>query len=106
MTTKRITHPDPDRILMAKLSGTAIHLARVGGSIDEAVSELREMAGGRGDLLAQEAGLMCGAWSVRLETGDFLVAAGFLAMAGAEYGEIRRWVEIGRERASRPMHSM
>jgi hypothetical protein len=44
--------PDPDRILCARLSGTAVRLARAGGPIDEAVAKLRALAGGRGDLLA------------------------------------------------------
>jgi hypothetical protein len=53
--------PDPDRILCAELSGSAIRLARAGGPIEEAVAELRALAGGRGDLLAEEAGVMAGA---------------------------------------------
>jgi hypothetical protein len=38
--------PDPDGILCARLSGTAIRLARAGDAIDEAVAELRELAAG------------------------------------------------------------
>jgi hypothetical protein len=56
--------PDPDRILCARLSGTATRLARAGGPIDEAVAELRALAAGRGDLLAEQAGIAVGAWSV------------------------------------------
>jgi len=50
--------PDPDRILCARLSGTAIRLARAGGPIDEAVTALRALAGSRGDLLAEKAAIM------------------------------------------------
>jgi hypothetical protein len=45
------------------------------------VAELRTLAGGRGDLLAEQAGIMAGAWSARADTGDFLLAAGLLVMA-------------------------
>jgi hypothetical protein len=98
--------PDPDRILCARLSGTAIRLARAGGPIDEAVAELRALAGGRGDLLAEEAGLMAGSWSVWIGTGDYLLAAGLLVLAGADHDRIARWVEVGRERATTPRHSI
>jgi hypothetical protein len=98
--------PDPDRILCARLSGTAVRLARAGGPIDEAVAELRALAGGRGDLLSETAGVMVGAWSARVDTGDHLVAAGLLVLAGADHDQIARWVEIGRERVVTPRHSI
>jgi hypothetical protein len=98
--------PDPDRILCARLSGTAVRLARAGGPIDEAVAELRALAGGRGDLLAETAGVMAGWWSVRVEGGDHLLAAGLLVLAGADHDQIARWVEIGRERVVTPRHSI
>lgn len=49
--------PGPDRILVAELTGTARHHARwrelAQDEQDAAVTELRELAGGRADLLAQ-----------------------------------------------------
>jgi hypothetical protein len=96
--------PNPDRILCARLSGTAIRLARAGGPIDEAVAELRVLASGRADLLAETAGVMVGAWSARVDTGDHLLGAGLLVLAGADHDQIARWVEVGRERASTPRH--
>ena len=98
--------PNPDRILCAQLSGTAKRLARAGGPIDEALAELRALAGGRGDLLAEEAGIMAGAWSVRVDTGDYLLAAGLLMLAGADHDLIARWVDVGRERVMTPKHSV
>jgi hypothetical protein len=98
--------PDPDRILCARLSGTAVRLARSGGPIDEAVADLRELAGGRADLLAEEAGLMAGTWSVWIGTGDYLLAAGLLVMAGADHDLIGGWVAVGRERATTPRQSI
>ena len=98
--------PDPDRILYARLSGTAVRLARAGGPIDEAVAELRALANGRGDLLAETAGVMAGAWTVRISTGDDLLAAGLLMLAGADHDLIAGWVEVGRERTLTPKHSI
>lgn len=57
--------PGPDRILVAQLTGTARHHARwrelAQDQQDAAVTELRELAGGRADLLAQVAGIFEGA---------------------------------------------
>jgi hypothetical protein len=98
--------PDPDRILCARLSGTAVRLARARGPIDEAVAELRGLAGGRGDLIAETAGVMAGAWTARIDTGDHLLAAGLLVLAGADHDRIGRWVDVGRERVMTPKHSV
>ena len=98
--------PNLDRILCAQLSGTAKRLAWAGGPIDDGVAELRALAGGRGDLLAEEAGVMAGAWSVRVDTGDYLLAAGLLVLAGADHEQIARWVDVGRERVLTPKHSI
>lgn len=105
MATSR-RKPDPDRILCARLSGTAKRLACACGPIDEAVTELRELAGGRGDLLAEQAGIMAGAWSARVESGDHLLAAALLVLAGADHDLIAHWVAVGRERVMTPKHSV
>jgi hypothetical protein len=49
---------------------------------------------------------MAGAWPVRNETGDYLLAAGLLVLAGADHDKIRHWVEAGRDRASTARHSI
>jgi hypothetical protein len=67
---------------------------------------LRALAGGRGDLLAETAGVMAGAWSARVETGDYLLAAGLLVLAGADHDRIAEWIAVGRERATAPRHSI
>jgi len=95
---------DPDRILAAKLNGRAQRLASAGGSVTDAVADLEAMAHGRRDLLAKEAGLMIGWWSAKAGTGDYLVAAGLLVMAGADLDQLAHWIEIGRQRAMTPMH--
>jgi hypothetical protein len=55
--------PDPDRILCARMSESAVRLAQAVGPIEQAVAELRALAAGRGDLLAEQAGIMVGAGS-------------------------------------------
>ena len=47
------TGPDPDRILVAQITGTARHHARWRQLTGAAVAELRELASGRADLLAE-----------------------------------------------------
>ena len=83
-----------------------MRLARAGGDIDDAVAELRALGNGRSDLLAEQAGVMAGAWTARVETGDYLLAAALLVLAGADHDLIAEWVEVGRERASTPRHSI
>src|SRR5207344_1620523 len=52
---------DPDGITTARLAGIAIRRASKDPlDVDAAVAELREIAGGRGDLLAKRAGLALG----------------------------------------------
>ena len=81
-------------------------MARAAGPIEQAVAELRSLAASRGDLFAEQAGIMAGAWSECVDTGDHLLAAGLLVLAGADHHLIARWVEIGRERVLTPKHSV
>jgi hypothetical protein len=107
MGTTARRKPDPDRLLCAWLSGAAMRLARAGGSITDAVAELRQLADGRDDLLAQEAGVLIGAWSAHpdTDTGHRVLAASLLVVAGADLDALDRWVDEGRRRAEAPMHS-
>jgi hypothetical protein len=79
-----------------------VQLAQAGGPIEQAVAELRALAAGRGDLLAEQAGIMVGAWSARVDTRDHLLAAALLMLAGADHDAIARRVDVGRERAMTP----
>jgi hypothetical protein len=78
-----------------------VRLALEGGRIDEAVEALREMAGGRQDLIAEAAGILGGAWTVRAATeqGWAPIGAGLLILAGPDRDQLQRWVDTGRERA-------
>jgi hypothetical protein len=54
--------PDPDGITTAQLAGTVgRHASRHPLDVDAALAELQEIAGGRADLLAEQAGITLGA---------------------------------------------
>jgi hypothetical protein len=93
------------------LHGTAMKLTTEMGSMADAVAELRALADGRNDLLAETAGLTAGSWAAQPagRTGLDLMAAALLIWAGnpLDYDELARWVAVGMERgaaAARPIH--
>jgi hypothetical protein len=90
-----------DQLLEGALHTEAVRLALEGGRIDEAVETLRELAGGRADLIAEAAGILGGAWTVRaeIEEGWAPIAAGLLILAGPDCDQLQHWVDTGRERA-------
>lgn len=95
--------------MIAALHGTAWRRASERGPIDEAVAELRGIARGRADLLAEAAGITAGAWTMRSATsvGTELLTAGLLLYAGADLSQLPKWVELGRQRAGEslgPVH--
>lgn len=91
-----------DGLLYSKLHGQAWRRASARGSIGDAVDELRELAAGRTDVLAEAAGISAGSWSVKAGScvGTELFTAGLLIYAGADLRVIQRWVDVGRHRAS------
>jgi hypothetical protein len=95
--------PGPDRILVAQLTGTARHHARwrelAQDEQDAAVTELRELAGGRGDLLAEVAGIFEGASEGELDEPLARQAAHLCRLAGADETLIPPWIAEGRHRA-------
>jgi hypothetical protein len=98
-----------DRLLYSALHGTAIRYAAERRSIDESIEELRQVAGGRDDVMAEAAGITAGYWYAWPSThvGHELVAAGLLIMAGGHDGkpldfeELERWTRLGFERGTR-----
>ena len=103
--------PDADRLLMARISGIALRHARWREPTEDqtavAVAELREIAGDRPDLLAEEAGILLG-FHDGLDEPRAKAAASFCSAAGADKSLIPRWIEAGRERAEqagRPLFS-
>jgi hypothetical protein len=104
--------PQADRILVAQLTGEARHRARwrelTGDEEAAAVAELRELAAGRTDLLAEVAGLLEGASAGEPDESVARQAAGLCRKAGADSEAIPAWIEEGRRRranASRPPFS-
>lgn len=100
-----------DNLLISALHGTAMRRATEQSSIAEAVAELRELAGGRNDLLEETAGVAAGFWaaSPQTHTGLELMAASLLISAGSglNYDSLARWVEEGMKRgrqSHRPIH--
>ena len=103
--------PQADRILGARLMGTAKRLGRRELPAEEyaaAVAELRELAAGRADLLAETAGLLEG-FGEGEPTGPMnRLAIRLCRDAGADADAIPGWIEEGRRRredARRPPFS-
>lgn len=65
-----------------------------------AVRELREIAGGRCDLLAEVAGLVIGYYRRTAEEPRARAAAYYCIVAGARLDLIPRWIEVGCSRAA------
>jgi hypothetical protein len=95
-----------DQLLYSALHGTAMRYAAERRNLAESIAELREIAGGRDDVLAEVAGIEAGWWyaSPATHAGYELVAAGMLIMAGGhdgkplDFGELERWTRVGYER--------
>ena len=66
------------------------------------ITELRELADGRDEVIAETAGVTAGSWYAWPAThvGHELVAAGLLIMACGHDGkeELERWTRVGFER--------
>jgi hypothetical protein len=94
--------PQADRILVAQITGEARHRARwrelTGDEEATAVAELRELAGGRADLLAQVAGIFEGTSEGEPDEPLARSAARLCRMAGADREAIPSWIEEGRRR--------
>ena len=84
---------------MARLTGAAWRHASgrepTGAETAAAVRELREIAGGRGDLLAEVAGLLIGYYRRTAEEPKARAAAYYCIAAGAGLELIPRWIEVG-----------
>jgi hypothetical protein len=98
-----------DQLLHSALHGTATRYAVERRNLDESIEELRQIADGRNDILAEVAGITAGTWLAWPSThiGHELVAAGMLIMARNgrglpfDYDELERWTRVGYERGMR-----
>ena len=91
-------------MIVAELTGEAQRHARWeppdAETTEAAVAELRKIAGGRTDLLAEVAGIFLGTSEGELREPRARNAAAFCRAAGADEALIPQWVEIGRQRAA------
>ena len=85
------------------LHGTAMRYAAERRDLAKSIAELRKIAAGHDEVLAQAAGITAGAWyaSPATHVGHELIAAGMLILAAGgkckplDYGELERWTRIG-----------
>jgi hypothetical protein len=99
-----------DQLLYSALHGTAMRYAAERRNLDESIEELRQIADGRNDILAEAAGITVGSWyaSPATHVGYELIGAGMLIVAGDGRGlpmdldDLERWTRVGYERRMRP----
>jgi hypothetical protein len=93
-----------DQLTVARLTGMAWRHAPgrepTGAETAVAVRELRDIAGGRSDLLAEVAGLLIGYYRRTAEELKARAAAYYCITAGAGLELIPRWIEVGCSRAA------
>jgi hypothetical protein len=96
--------PEADRILVAQLTGEARHHVKWRPLTAEeeavALAELRALAAGRADLLAEVAGIFEGTSEGELDESLARSAAQLCRQAGADADAIPAWIEEGRRRAA------
>jgi hypothetical protein len=98
-----------DQLFVSALHGTAMRYAAERRNLDESIEELRRIADGRNDILAEAAGIEAGAWyaSQATHVGYELIGAGMLILAGnhrglpLDYDDLERWTRVGYERGMR-----
>jgi hypothetical protein len=98
-----------DQLLYSAVHGTSMRYAAERRNLDESIEELRQIADGRNDILAEAAGITAGSWYAWPSThvGYELVGAGMLILAGNgrglpfDYDELERWTRVGYERGMR-----
>jgi hypothetical protein len=94
--------------LYEALHGTAIRYAAEKRNPAESIAELREIANGHDDILAEAAGITAGSWhaSPATRVGHELIAAGMPILAGGragrplDYVELERWSRVGFQRGT------
>ena len=97
--------------LYEALHGTAIRYAAEKRNLAESIAELREVANGHDDILAEAAGITAGSWYATPAThvGHELIAVGMLILAGdggrpLDYVELERLSRVGFQRGSAALH--
>jgi hypothetical protein len=94
---------EADQLAVARLTGAAWRNASTAygaPGADAAVCELRELADGRGDLLAQVAGLLIGYYRRTAEEARARAAAYLCIAAGAQIELLPQWINLGGSRGA------
>jgi hypothetical protein len=101
---KTAAEPEADQHTVARLTGAAGRHAPwrepTEAETAAAVAELREIAGDRGDLLAEVAGLFIGFYRRTNQEQKAAAAARYCIAAGADPDLIPQWIEEGQCRAA------
>jgi hypothetical protein len=99
---------NPDTALEIALNGTAGRLVSDGTPTSSAVAELREMAEGRGDLLAKAAGGKLGGFMGQpgMTNPNDVLAAAYLLLAGADPEVARDEADKVRARVASSPYSL
>lgn len=96
--------PEPDRQTVARLAGTAqLHAywrEPTEAETAAAAAQLRQLARGRGDLLAEAAGLLIGFYGRTVDEARAQAAARYCIVAGADPDLVPRWIAVGSRRAA------
>jgi hypothetical protein len=94
-----------DQVLSAKIAAVCRRYCARGRieHEDQAVAELRELAGDRADLLSQHAGLAIGGAgdNAGAQAPGYLAEAELCKLSGARQELIEPWIEVGKKRAER-----
>ena len=94
------------------LPGAAIRYAAEKRNLAESIAELREIANGHDDILAEAAGITAGSWyaSPATHVGQELIAVDMLILVGGGAGrppdcvELERWSRVGFQRGTAALH--
>jgi hypothetical protein len=91
-------------------SGGTSHSSRP-ANLDESIKEMRQIADGPYDILAEAAGITASSWcaSPATHVGYELIGAGMLILAGGgrglpmDYDELERWTRVGYQRGMKSL---
>ena len=105
----RVASADNDRIVAARIAGITRRHARgrplTGAEEAAPLADLAEVAGGRVDLLTQQAGLAIGFHERDGDAAVYLQIALLCIKAGADMALISQWIDEGRRRTAEARRS-
>jgi hypothetical protein len=96
-------------LFYSAVHGTAMRYAAERRDLAESIAEIRELADGHDEVLAEAAGITAGSWYAWPSThvGYEIAAAGMMIMAGGhdgkpfDFDDLERWTRVGYERGMR-----